>query len=569
MRRVWTHASAARARPATLTLMSRASASPPPTNRYFGDSRCRSIWHWQLIIAFTTVAIAVGVAALSPERFSDWRFSVSVILIVAITMATLSIPWHRLGRAAVLAVPVLDALLIGLIVAGRTPAGSFLWVFPVAWVATYFRTVALVGMLSLIAGIELVILLTSGVTVQATMELPISVVALCFVGVIMSVGSTRNRSSRRLLSAQSDRLAHALERVQFQKARNLRVLDALDIGAARVSPGGAIEVASAVFRRLYALDSASNLHPARAVEYRTRRGEAVPASETTISRAGRGELLQDEVVWLFGVDGRWRALRASTKAIDPDDADDGLLLRVEDVTESIDPRAGEDAVRRSITHELRNPLTAVLGHVELLLERDDLDAAARRQLDVVEHAGARMEQLIDRALSVPGARDDDADEPFDLADIAFASVDGFTPAADASGVTVEVRLFEDLPVCGDAFRLRQVVDNVLGNAIKFAQRGGRVIVQGHREDTGGVQLLVTDNGIGIADDDLPRIFEREFRTELARQRGIPGTGLGLSISRDIVMSEGGRPEVTSELGQGTSVSIVLPTFDADRERMPA
>ncbi|WP_454158353.1 sensor histidine kinase [Microbacterium lacticum] len=549
--------------------MSRASASPPPTNRYFGDSRCRSIWHWQLIIAFTTVAIAVGVAALSPERFSDWRFSVSVILIVAITMATLSIPWHRLGRAAVLAVPVLDALLIGLIVAGRTPAGSFLWVFPVAWVATYFRTVALVGMLSLIAGIELVILLTSGVTVQATMELPISVVALCFVGVIMSVGSTRNRSSRRLLSAQSDRLAHALERVQFQKARNLRVLDALDIGAARVSPGGAIEVASAVFRRLYALDSASNLHPARAVEYRTRRGEAVPASETTISRAGRGELLQDEVVWLFGVDGRWRALRASTKAIDPDDADDGLLLRVEDVTESIDPRAGEDAVRRSITHELRNPLTAVLGHVELLLERDDLDAAARRQLDVVEHAGARMEQLIDRALSVPGARDDDADEPFDLADIAFASVDGFTPAADASGVTVEVRLFEDLPVCGDAFRLRQVVDNVLGNAIKFAQRGGRVIVQGHREDTGGVQLLVTDNGIGIADDDLPRIFEREFRTELARQRGIPGTGLGLSISRDIVMSEGGRPEVTSELGQGTSVSIVLPTFDADRERMPA
>lgn len=549
--------------------MSRASASQPPTIRYFGDSRCRSIWQWQLIVAFTTVAIAVGVAALSPVRFVDWRFSVSVILIVTITMATLSIPWHRLGSAAVLALPVFDALMIGLMVSGQTPAGSFLWVFPVAWVATYFRTAALVGMLSLIAGIELVILLTSGITVQATMELLISVVALCFVGVIMSVGSTRNRSSRRLLSAQSDRLVHALERVRLQKARNLRVLDALDIGVARVGRGGVVEVASAAFRRLYALESAVDLHPARAVEYRTRRGDVVPASETTISRAARGELFQNEVVWLFGLDGRWRALRASTEAIDPDVADDGLLLRVEDVTESIDPRAGEDAVRRSIAHELRNPLTAVLGHVELLLERDDLDAAARRQLDVVEHAGARMEQLIDRALSVPGARDDDADEPFDLADIAFASVDGFTPAADASGVTVEVRLFEDLPVCGDAFRLRQVVDNVLGNAIKFAQRGGRVIVQGHREDTGEVQLLVTDNGIGIADDDLPRIFEREFRTELARQRGIPGTGLGLSISRDIVMSEGGRLEVTSELGQGTSVSIVLPAFDADRERMPA
>lgn len=552
-----------------MTLMLRGSVSTPSAIRYFGDSRCRSIWQWQLVVAFTTVAIAVGVAAVSPARFADWRFSAGVVLIITLTMATLSIPWHRLGSAAVLVVPVLDALMIGLMVAGQTPASSFLWVFPVAWAATYFRTATLVGMLALIAAIRIAMLLLFGVTVRATMDIVISTLVLCFVGVIMSVGSERNRSSRRLLGAQSDRLVNALQRVQDQKARNLRVLDALDVGVARVGPGGVIEVASEAFRRLYALEAAPHPHPARAVEYRTRRGEAVPAAETMIARAGRGELIHDEVVWLFGIDGRWRALRASTKAIDPVGTGDGLLLRVEDVTESIDPRAGEEAMRRTIAHELRNPLTAVLGHVDLLLERDDLDAAARRQLDVIEHAGSRMEQLIDQALSLPVAPADDADELFDLADIATASVEGFAPAAETNGVFVEARLYEDLPIHGDGFRLRQVVDNVLGNAIKYAQRGGRVIVHGHREGSGDVRLLVIDNGIGISDDDLPHIFERDFRTELARQRGIPGTGLGLSISRDIIEAEGGRFEVASELGQGTRVSILLPAFDQDRERMLA
>ncbi|PKI90859.1 hypothetical protein CW368_09355 [Actinomycetales bacterium SN12] len=552
-----------------MALMLRGSALSPPVPRYFGDSRCRSIWQWQLVIAFTTVATAVGVAALQPTRFGNWQFSVSIVLIIATTIATLSVPWHLLPRAAVFAVPAIDAAMIGLMVAGHTPAATFLWVFPVAWAATYFRTLTLVGMLSLIATIQLVMLLWDGVTITATMGIVISLLSLCFVGLIMRVGSARNRSSRRLLSAQSDRLAHALQRVQEQKARNLRVLDALDVGVARVGSGGVVEVASTAFRSLYALDSSSRLHPSRAVEYRARRGAAVPAAETMIARAGRGELFQDEIVWLFGVDGRWRALKASTKVIDPGDSADGVLLLVEDVTESVDPRAGEVALRRSIAHELRNPLTAILGHADLLLERDGLDESTRRQLAVIDHAGSRMQQLIDQALSVPEAREDDCDRPFDLAEVATASVEGFTPAAEASGVAIEARLFEDLPLHGDAFRLRQVVDNVLGNAIKYAQRGGRVVVHGQREGAGQVRLLVSDNGIGISEEDLPRIFDRQFRTELARQRGIPGTGLGLSISRDIVAEQGGRFEVASELGQGTRVSILLPCPDDARERTPA
>ena len=123
---------------------------------------------------------------------------------------------------------------------------------------------------------------------------------------------------------------------------------------------------------------------------------------------------------------------------------------------------------------------------------------------------------------------------------------------------MESALDEPLRLWGDAFRIRQVVDNVIGNAIKYAQRGGKVSVTGYRPTADEVAVTIADTGIGIAGPDLPRIFEREFRTELARARGIPGTGLGLSISREIIVAAGGRLEVESELGKGTEVSIVLP-----------
>lgn len=555
-----------------MTLMLRGSRAPSsPALQYFGDARCRSIWQWQLVLAFTVVVIVVGVALLTPARLGDARFALGVFSLIAITISALAVPWHRIGPAGVLVLPILDSLAIALIAAGGTAAATLLWVFPVAWVASYYSTGVLIGLISLIGALRLVNLFTLGLTVETTINALILLITLGFVGVIMSVGAERNLSGRRLLSAQSDRLGHALQRVNDQGARNRRLLDSLDVGIARVGAGGLIEISNDAFHTIFAIDATARFHPSRAVEYRTRRGEPVPSDQTAIARASRGELFADEIVWLFGLDGQWRAVKVATKAIDHGMVTgDGLLLIVEDVTETADPRAGDDARRRTISHELRNPLTAVLGHIDLLLERDDLADSAREQLHVVEHAGSRMQQLIDDALAAPGSRRDDAAVDFDLADIARASLEGFAPAAESAGVTVDVVLDETLCVRGDAFRLRQVVDNVLGNAIKYAQRGGHVAVWGSRPTEGEVALRVSDTGIGISEDDLPRVFDREFRTELARERGIPGTGLGLSISRDIVAAEGGRLEVQSELGHGTEVTVVLSALpEISYERNPA
>lgn len=532
------------------------AARVPSSRRFFGDSRSRSVWQWQLLLAFTTVMIAAFAAFLTPSMFEDWRFGAGLAMIVVLTALALAVPWHRVAARGVLAIPILDAVAIGLLDAGTGTSLSVLWMFPMAWVATYYSTSVTVAMLGAIGALTLWQLFVNGISEELTLNALIMMATLGFVGVIMLVGAERSRASNRLAHAQSRRVEHALRRVTDQKARTQRLIDSLEIGVARVGHTGVIEFSNAAFRSLYGLAESARLRPTSAVEYLSRRGAPVASSETMIARAARGELFADELVWVFGLDGEWRALKASTRVIgESAAADDGLVLLVDEVTAAIDPRASQHETRRSISHELRNPLTAMLGHVELLLERTDTSDAARRQLQVVERAGNRMERLIDEALDAQKYVDDDIE--FDLAEVARASVEAFAPVAEAEGVTLRAQLDEPLPLRADAFRLRQVVDNLLGNAIKYAQHAGAVAVRSERID-GELRVVITDTGIGISEADLPRIFEPDFRTELARERGIPGTGLGLGISNDIVLDQGGRLEITSTLGEGTQAVLVLP-----------
>lgn len=544
-----------------MSMGARGAHAPVPTSvRYFGDSRSRSIWQWQLILAFTTVTIAVGVALLTPGMFADWDFSLGMSAIIVITVITLAVPWHAVPTSAVLVVPILDALAIGLLDSGASPPLSFLWVFPVAWVASYYSVVVLVGMLALVSALTLLRLFGAGLTPESTISMIVLLITLGFVGMIMAVGTKRNRSTRRLLLAQSARIGIALRRVTEEKARNQQFIDSVDIGVARVRRDGVVDVSNRAFRELYALDATTQFRPTGAVEYHSRRGKPIPLADTTIARASRGELFTDERVWLFSIDGTWRALKVSTQIDDDDSSESRVLLLAEDVSTKVDARAGDQATRRTLSHELRNPLTAILGHVDLLLEAPDLRADRRHQLEVVERAGSRMQRLIDEALAPASQPSEDADLEFDLTDIARASIEGFSPVAEADGVTLKVRIDEALPMRGDEFRLRQVVDNVIGNAIKYAQRGGTVTIHSALRGRGEVALIVADTGIGISAEDLPHVFEPEFRTQLAREQGIPGTGLGLGISRNIVRDHGGVFEVASQLGQGTEVTLAFPSL---------
>ncbi len=233
------------------------------------------------------------------------------------------------------------------------------------------------------------------------------------------------------------------------------------------------------------------------------------------------------------------------------------LIVIDDVTALLDAEQERHAMSAMVSHELRNPLTAIMGHVDLLLERDDLPPRVVEQLGVVASAGERMQRLVEGTLQERGREPDLLSGAVDLREVAEASAASFAPVATGNGLALEVEGEAEAIVRGDAFRLRQVIDNLIGNAVKYTPRGGRIVVR-IAADAAGPVLTIADTGVGMDAEELDRLFEPYFRTERAVRSGVPGTGLGMGITRDIVTAHGGTIDVTSEVGTGTGVVLRFP-----------
>jgi signal transduction histidine kinase len=212
-----------------------------------------------------------------------------------------------------------------------------------------------------------------------------------------------------------------------------------------------------------------------------------------------------------------------------------------------------------VAHELRTPLTVVQGNLQAILDGVyPLEMAQVASLyDETRLLTRLVDDLHDLALADAGQlRLERA--PVDLAALARSTVDHFAPAASAAGVVLDLEAEEDVPpVEGDAGRLAQVLRNLLANALRHTPAGGRVTVRLERSG-GTVRLQVADTGSGIAPEDLPHVFDRFYRSEKSRGRGTGGAGLGLAIARQLVAAHGGRIEVTSPPGAGTTFTIWLP-----------
>ena len=147
-------------------------------------------------------------------------------------------------------------------------------------------------------------------------------------------------------------------------------------------------------------------------------------------------------------------------------------------------------------------------------------------------------------------------EPVGLSDVATRAVDLYRDVADAKGVAIQITAADDVVVSADRVRLEQVAANLLDNAVKYTSSGGRVLVEVLREGTHGL-LRIRDSGIGIPAGEIPHIWDRLFRGDVSRtERGL---GLGLSLVKAIVEAHGGRVELTSIPGKGSTFTVVLPT----------
>jgi signal transduction histidine kinase len=224
-----------------------------------------------------------------------------------------------------------------------------------------------------------------------------------------------------------------------------------------------------------------------------------------------------------------------------------------------------EAIRRdfvaNVSHELKTPLTSISGYAETLLS-DTPDAATTRGflLTILNNA-RRMQRLVDNLLDlarIESGRWQPELETVDLGSVAQETWDGLRERALPRSITFDVDVATDATtVHADADAMSQVLTNLLDNALRYTPTGGRIVYQSRR-DNGGVAISVRDNGSGISRENLPRIFERFYRTDPSRSREEGGTGLGLAIVKHLVEAHGGKVSAASERGSGTTVTCWFP-----------
>jgi signal transduction histidine kinase len=219
----------------------------------------------------------------------------------------------------------------------------------------------------------------------------------------------------------------------------------------------------------------------------------------------------------------------------------------------------------TMSHELRTPLNAIIGFSEMML-REVLgtlgNAQYRTYVGDIHASGTHLLQIINDILDLSKAeagKIELAEDVFDLRDI-MRSVGQLTMGRiHEAGLAYAVELPDDLPpLCGDERKTKQVLLNLITNAVKFTPSGGRITISGAYDPEDGLAITVTDTGIGIAEADLERVLKPFEQVDSSFSRQHQGTGLGLPLVKAIMEMHGGRLRLRSELGAGTAVTVVFP-----------
>lgn len=217
----------------------------------------------------------------------------------------------------------------------------------------------------------------------------------------------------------------------------------------------------------------------------------------------------------------------------------------------------------NVSHELKSPLTSIQGFAETLLAgaMDD-PANNRRFVEIIRNHALRLSRITDDLLKLSRIEAGKLDlelRPVSLASLIEAAVESTRPRAEANRLALAVNCPADLPrVQADANLLREVLQNLLDNAVQYTPAGGRIEVSAKAAE-GSVAVTIADNGIGIPEAEQERIFERFYRVDPARSREIGSTGLGLAIVRHIVEAHGGQIAVESAVGRGSEFTVTIPT----------
>lgn len=284
------------------------------------------------------------------------------------------------------------------------------------------------------------------------------------------------------------------------------------------------------------------------------------AAERLSSTAPMAEPVSIELVGLGTREQRWQMRIAPVGEV-------GAMRRMVHLSDRSGAYAAEkmrvDFVANA-SHELRTPLAGILGFIETLTDPElGRDEETRlRFLKIMDGEARRMQRLVDDLMSLSRIEAEKyraPDSAIDLSELVAEVVSVFRSSHGDRGRDVAMEIAPSLPpVQGDRAQLSQLLHNLIGNSAKYGRPGTPIQVRVDDGPGGMTRLIVADEGEGIGPDHLPRLTERFYRVDSGRSRAMGGTGLGLAIVKHIVERHRGRLDITSMLGKGTTITVLLP-----------
>lgn len=534
-------------------------------HRFFHElSPGRRVVLSQLPLTLTMVLVLAIVLVFHPELLLDPVFLYGLILHAVLFILAMAIPWHRLPAVASLAIPFLDFLPVGMVRASGVetiPALGSMAVLPVVWLTSsqlYPRFCLAMSFVGPLLMVWVPLVLSGSISAEeysVVVLLPLLMLATGYA--VHTLSASRDHQQRTAEESRAQ-LQEALESSARKERLLNTVIDAVGVGVLALDGGGKITLRNRQQQRNQALlhDPTSGGAPAEGRLYGHGGKELLPSEMLPERRAVTGEDFSDYLVWAGG-NGKQRVFSTSARAIRDGGHFDGAVVTFTDVTALIEAMTAKDAFLSNVTHELRAPLTSILGYTEVVAARTDLPAEAGVMLKVVRRNGQRLQRLVTDLLTAASGSVDVRPEPADLAEIIRFSMATAAPQASAAGVRLVNESDAPVPAVIDPVRTGQALDNLLSNAIKYSPDGGTVTVcAGATEKR--VFCSVTDTGIGMKEEDLKQLFTKFFRAETARKSGIPGIGLGLAITKTIVENHGGTISCTSTPGKGSTFTLTLP-----------
>lgn len=244
----------------------------------------------------------------------------------------------------------------------------------------------------------------------------------------------------------------------------------------------------------------------------------------------------------------------------------GVIILLQDITEHVKLDNMRKEFVADVSHELKTPITSIIGYTDTLLEGDYDKDTQNHFLNVISSESNRMAKLVTDLLTL--SRFDTNKNKTEIAEIDLGELtkmclEKLKPEIKKKRHKVECFVTADVPLVKvDKFGIERVILNILTNSIKYTKENGNIkIYVGFVYNDAYIKVI--DNGIGIPEEDLPRIFERFYRVDKARTRELGGTGLGLSIAKEIIEQNNGSIDIKSALGKGTEVVIRIPAKTRD------